>query len=315
MKLGQFFTAVADGKLRSFPVILFSAKQYPVLFFSHLLQRLRLQGQDAPKTVLFDQLSAQALHAQLSTSFLGRSDFLWLGDLSSLESVSLKKQMFTLLESYEGPHNLMGFTQADEKNIPTKTIISLDTDFWEGDRRAIVTFLFPQNPSAADTVEKMLKGIRLASLDQLLALAQYGGVVGKNAPLFTQQWMRKIVAPEASLFDLSSYFFGRKVEQFWSCWNLLKEEYAAPFWTTYWSEQLWRAHYVIKLYKENRITEAKQLSYRLPFSFLQRDWKNLSAEELQRAHQFLYEGDHAFKNGASEFFLEVFYTSFLSKHL
>ncbi len=315
MKLGQFLTTVTQGELHTVPVVVFSAKQYPALFFSHLLTRLRSYDHGRIlKTVPVDQMSSQALQAQLATSFLGRSDLLWLGDLSSLESTAVKKQILTLVGSYQGPHNLMAFIQADEKNVPAQTAISLDADFSESERRALVAFLFPQQ-SAVQTVEVMIKGIRLSSLDQLLAVAQYGGVVGKNVPLFTQQWLRKIVAPEASLFDLSGYFFGRKTEQFWNCWAALKDEYAAPFWTTYWSEQLWRAHYVIKLYKENRITEAKQLSYRLPFSFLQRDWKQLSAEELQRAHQFLYEGDHAFKNGASEFFLEVFYATFLAKQI
>lgn len=313
MKLGQFFGVVAQQQLDAYPILLFSSKQYPVLFFSTLLAQLRQQYNLEPKSVLFDQLSSQALHAQLSTTFLGRSDLLWLGDFSSLEPVALKKQMLALVGSYQGPHRLLGCIHPDDVSAAMKTVISLDEDLSEYDRRALAAFLFPHIPSAADAVEKLVKGTRLGSIDQLVMVAQYAGVVGKNVSLFVDQWMKKIIAPESSLFDLSSYFFGRKTEQFWSSWHVLKDEYAAPFWTTYWSEQLWRAHYVIKLYKENKITEAKQLSFRLPFSFLQRDWKNLSAAELQRAHQFLYDGDYAFKNGGSEFFIEVFYATFLTK--
>ena len=313
MKLDQFFNAVANEQLASFPVILFSAKQYPVVFFSALLSQLRHKYQLNPKSILFDQLSSQDLYAQLSTTFLGRSDLLWLGDLSSVEPAALKKQMLTLVVSYQGPHKLIGCLHSDDKSLQMKGIISLDEDFSESDRRALVTFLFPHIPSAVDAVEKLVKGTRISSIDQLSMIAQYAGVIGKNVSLFSDNWMKKISAPESSLFDLSSYFFGRKTEQFWPAWHLLKGEYAAPFWTTYWSEQLWRAHYVIKLYKENKIIEAKQLSFRLPFSFLQRDWKNISAAELQRAHQFLYDGDYAFKNGGSEFFLEVFYATFLTK--
>ncbi len=313
MKLEHFFNAVANEQLVSFPVILFSSKQYPVIFFSALLSQLRHKHQLDPKSILFDQLSSQALHAQLSTTFLGRSDLLWLGDLSSVEPAALKKQMLALVVSYQGPHRLIGCVHPDDKSVQMKGVISLDEDFSEYDRRALVTFLFPHIPSAVDAVEKLVKGTRISSIDQLSMIAQYAGVVGKNVSLFSESWMKKISGPESSLFDLSSYFFGRKAEQFWHAWHLLKDDYAAPFWTTYWSEQLWRAHYVIKLYKENKITEAKQLSFRLPFSFLQRDWKNISAVELQRAHQFLYDGDYAFKNGGSEFFLEVFYATFLTK--
>jgi len=317
VKLTQFFSAVHQGTLRTSSLILFTAKQYPVLFFSQLLQRLQDQSfsDQKPKTVLIEQVSLQALYAQLSTSFLGQSDLLWLGNISGLEPVSLKKELLSVVATYQGPHTLMAFVEADEKLSSTGVCISLDDDLSEVHRREIVTFLFPRLPAIAETVEKILRGMRLASLDQLIMIAQYAQVVGKNAPLFAQEWLKKVIAPESSLFDLSSYFFGRKVEQFWNSWTLLKQEYAAPFWTTYWSEQLWRAHYVIKLYRENKITEAKQLSYRLPFSFLQRDWKNLSAEELQRAHEFLYHGDYAFKNGGSEFFLEVFYASFLTKQI
>ncbi len=313
MKLEQFFNAVANEQLSPFPVLLFSAKQYPVIFFSKLLFQLRYQYGLDPKSILFSQLSSQALQAQLVTTFLGRSDVLWLGDLSSVEPAALKKQMLSLLVSYQGPHRLIGCIHPDDKSLQMKEVISLDEDFSEYDRRAFVTFLFPYIPSVADAVEKLIKGTRVSSVDQLSMIAQYAGVVGKNVTLFSDSWMKKINAPESSLFDLSSYFFGRKTEQFWNAWHLLKGEYAAPFWTTYWSEQLWRAHYVIKFYKENKITEAKQLSFRLPFSFLQRDWKNLSAIELQHAHQFLYDGDYAFKNGGSEFFLEVFYATFLTK--
>lgn len=313
MKLEHFLSAVSTDSFPSSPVVLFSAKEYPVVFFSALLSQLRHRSSVELKTVLFDQLSSQALFAQLSTTFLGRSDLLWLGDLSSLEPAVLKKQMLSVVASYQGPHTLMGCIHPDDSSSSMKNIISLDEDFSPETRRGVVTFLFPQSISAVDGVEKLVKGTRVTSIDQLIMIAQYAGVVGKNAVLFSEQWMKKIHASESSLFDLSSYFFGRKTEQFWNAWSLLKDDYAAPFWTTYWSEQLWRAHYVIKLYKENKITEAKQLSFRLPFSFLQRDWKTISAKELQYAHQFLYEGDYAFKNGGSEFFLEVFYATFLTK--
>jgi hypothetical protein len=313
VKLEKFLQSIATGSFPSLSVVLFSAKEYPVVFFSAFLSHLRSHSSVEPKTVLFDQLSSQALSAQLSTTFLGRSDLLWVGDLSSLEPATLKKQMLSVVGSYQGPHTLMGCIHPDELSSSMKNVISLDEDFSPNLRRTIVTFLFPHSLSAVEGVEKLVKGMRITSIDQLIMLAQYAGVVGKNATLFSEQWMKKISAPESSLFDLSSYFFGRKTEQFWNAWHFLKDEYAAPFWTTYWSEQLWRAHYVIKLYKENKITEAKQLSFRLPFAFLQRDWKNISPTELQHAHQFLYEGDYAFKNGGSEFFLEVFYTTFLAK--
>ncbi len=310
--LEAFFTACNDRTLHTRPVLLFSGKEYPVLFFSALLHRLRVSYQPVPKNVSYHTGSFSPLLAQLSTTFLGQRDFLWLGDISSLEDAATKKQLLALLPSYQGPHALIGYVHQDDLPARMPFVISLnDEPLSASAQRMAVTFLFPH--VAHEVLEDLLKTVRTTSLDHLVLLANYAGVVGKNIRPFKQEWLTTIIAPEASLFTLSQYFFARKTELFWPLWNSLKEQYAAPFWTTYWSEQLWRAYYVIKLYKEQKITEAKQLSYRLPFSFLQRDWKNLSADELQKAHHFLYKGDYSFKNGGSEFFLEVFYATFLAK--
>ena len=311
INLETFFTECSDRTLHTQPVMLFSGKEYPVLFFAALLHRLRSTYQPVPKTVSYQTGSFSILLAQLSTTFLGRQDLLWLGDISSLEDAATKKQLLALLPSYQGPHALIGYVHQDDLSARLSCVISLDEPLAACAQRAAITFLFPH--VAHEVLEDLLKTVRSSSLDHLVLLANYAGVVGKNIRPFKQEWVTTIIAPEASLFTLSQYFFARKTELFWPLWHSLKEQYAAPFWTTYWSEQLWRAHYVIKLYKEQKITEAKQLSYRLPFSFLQRDWKTISCEELQQAHHFLYEGDYAFKNGGSEFFLEVFYATFLAK--
>jgi hypothetical protein len=58
--------------------------------------------------------------------------------------------------------------------------------------------------------------------------------------------------------------------------------------------------------------EAKKVGYKLPFSFIQRDWKNHSIEELKQAHQGIYELDYRIKNGGDESFLEHFYIQAMS---
>lgn len=312
MTLATFLAACAQGTLQKEPVIVCTAKEYPALFFAALLQRLRAIFQPAPKIISYENSSFSTILAQLSTTFLGQKEFLWLGDISSLEDVSLKKQLLALFVSYQGPHTIMAYVHADDVPTSLSKLVRLDEDVSLADRKKAISFLFPQLSVAV--LEDFLKTVRTESLDHLALLAQYAMVVGRNSQQFKEEWLTTIITPETSLFTLSQYFFGRKTDLFWPLWHLLKDQYAAPFWTAYWSEQLWRAHYVIKLYKQNDVTQAKQLSYRLPFSFLQRDWKTISLEELQRAHQFLYSGDHSFKNGGSEFFLEVFYSTFLTKH-
>lgn len=311
MTLEMFSAACQQQTLAELPVILFSAKVYPVLFFSALLQKLRVSYQPVIKTVAYEGCSFSSIVAQLSTTFLGQQDFLWLGNSALIENASDRKQLLTLVAGYEGPHVLIGFIPTEDIPKSVKYTISLDEPLSALERQKLLAFLYPHVAPAV--VEDLLKTVRTISLDHLVMVAQYAGVLGKNTQQFKQQWLTEVIEPEASLFALSQYFFARKQEFFWPLWELLKDQYAAPFWTTYWSEQLWRAHYVIKLYQEQKITDAKQLSFRLPFSFLQKDWKYLSLDELKNAHDFLYQGDYAFKNGNSEFFLDVFYTTFLAK--
>ena len=50
----------------------------------------------------------------------------------------------------------------------------------------------------------------------------------------------------------------------------------------------------------------------MPFSFIQRDWRKISLDELRYAHQALYDFDYNFKNGASIYSLEAVYHTFLA---
>ncbi|HJZ23345.1 MAG TPA: hypothetical protein VJ201_02720, partial [Candidatus Babeliales bacterium] len=50
--------------------------------------------------------------------------------------------------------------------------------------------------------------------------------------------------------------------------------------------------------------------YKLPFSFINRDWLLCNLTELRNAHQFLSTMDFRLKNGGSELGLEHFYGQF-----
>jgi hypothetical protein len=119
--------------------------------------------------------------------------------------------------------------------------------------------------------------------------------------------------PELSLFTLSQYFFARDGMRFFKQWSILKDQYAAPFWISFWSEQLWRASSFIELSEQHNFAEAKRISFKLPFSFIQRDWKNVTVQELKRAHDVLYHCDCAIKNGGDPNVLELFYTDYLQR--
>ena len=64
------------------------------------------------------------------------------------------------------------------------------------------------------------------------------------------------------------------------------------------------------LMKQKKQAEAKKAQYKLPFSFINRDWHMYSLDELRNAHDCLTKIDFQLKNGASDIGLEYFYTQF-----
>jgi hypothetical protein len=62
--------------------------------------------------------------------------------------------------------------------------------------------------------------------------------------------------------------------------------------------------------QQKKVVEAKKAQYKLPFSFINRDWSSYSLDELRDAHHCLATLDYQLKNGSSDIGLEYFYTKF-----
>jgi hypothetical protein len=89
----------------------------------------------------------------------------------------------------------------------------------------------------------------------------------------------------------------------------MQESYPQLFWIVFWSEQVWRAHFVVTFLKDNNITQARSMSRRLPFSFIKTLWKKYSLKELAEANSFLYKADYAAKTGSTFCTLDLFFTN------
>ena len=100
------------------------------------------------------------------------------------------------------------------------------------------------------------------------------------------------------------------MQQFFESWNSMSRDYSDLFWTTFWSEQLFKASAYISLNNGKNFLQAKRIAYRLPFSFIQKDWKMLKVHELAQAHNQLYAIDMNIKNGLNAH-LEHFYLNFM----
>jgi len=290
-------------------VIGFQSAEYPLLFLKKL--REHLQEQTKLKTVSIDMNETELaqIRSQLEMSFLGQKNLYWLGDLSTL---SLKNygHWISYLSSYHGPHDVLFFTTKTVKNevelilVPEQINLMLFKQLlslWPADEHERILYL----------AEQIFREIKTLSLDQAVRIADYALVVGAGRSMFMASWLESIIKPESSLFKLSGALFAGDKKGFLELWQRLQTEYEFPFWLTYFSEQFFRAYYYVSCKKEHNHVAAKQIGFRLPFSFLQRDWKRWEDTQLQKAHQRVSDLDFQLKNGGSKLILDSLFTLFL----
>ena len=233
-------------------------------------------------------------------SFLG-SYSLYIINLSSLNS-SNKDSYINFIKQYKGPNSLICFI--DNKEV-FNNIIDLD-ELIKKDVNSIFNFLdLPKVKSKIVSPDKL-------SIDEQIILHYYCMCLGRDSKGFESQWLSKIIKSEGSLFDLSSYFFSKNRVQFFNLWSKLENTYSDMFWISFWSEQLFKAFFYIKYRNNNDLIAAKKISYRLPFSFIQKDWKFLDINSLALAHKDIYDLDYCLKNGASNISLDLFFGNYFS---
>jgi hypothetical protein len=315
MNLSQFLIQAQQPKFfESHTVIAFCGQSYPLLFFSLIHNRLKEQNGNLFATIDMLEEDQASILAKLQTSFLGQSIVYFLKNFDELGEKE-KQHWFSLLQHYQGPNCIMVYvSDVLTKQQDPHAIIILDPlidqknflqllHFFDAafaiNKKELVTFLFAQSPALP--------------LDTACLLMHYIRVLGNSAAYFIKHWFSKIVIPEKSLFTLSTYFFAKQQKSFFQLWKEAHIDYSDQFWIAYWSEQLWRAYHYIELSEGKQVAQAKKISSRLPFSFMQRDWKKYKLDELQAAHSYIYELDYALKNGGSSYGLDLFYAKFFTK--
>lgn len=292
-------------------VIKFTGTQeYPLLFFSLLLQQLKKQNATPMQTVHEGESYPNLIH-RFESSFLGMSSVYWLGDLQQYDQ-STREKLIAYIASYQGPNILIVYTAPQtERTLSKQTVqVELPAVLNKKQIQELCTLFGNGRVRTAPDLGVYEKQL---TLDRVCLLIQYLSVVGSGVHDFNEQWLGHVIVPELSLFTLSQYFFARDGMRFFKQWAVLKDQYAAPFWISFWSEQLWRASSFIELSEQRNFAEAKRISFKLPFSFIQRDWKNITTQELKRAHDVLYRCDHAIKNGGDESVLEMFYADYVQR--
>jgi len=315
MNISQFIDKAASLDLSSKNLLQITGiRPYPLLFFSLFIKRLKSISTIPVEVVHLEIDGIEKAKAKLETTFLGQKFLYWLHDITIIKGKN-KAKVIDYIKKYDGP-NLLAFfsddsvTLSKEKNkITVHLEESIDAKLF----LKFVTFLgITPSKSLLGFTKKLFDRYHRIDFDTASILISYALLLGRGYNDFLNKWLDKIIAPEKSLFALSQYFFQKNSCLFFTLWSSMHLDYSEPFWVVFWSEQLWRASNYVYQMKNRNLSEAKRVSFRLPFSFMQRNWKDFHPSELKNAHDFIYDIDYALKNGGSSFALDLFYSKFFN---
>jgi hypothetical protein len=316
MKLTEFISTIhtSSETLYEYPRIVFTGPVYPLLFFSYIATGLNKQKPGFVTIIDPDSLDESQIKAQLQTSFLGMQRMFWFGSITALES-GAQKNWRRFLNEYNGPNTIMFYadeqTDLNGKVLEFKLPASCDKKFFP----ALIALAGSSASRATEEfTQSLFDRVQTVSFENACLLAQYAGLMGLKNDDFFDHWFDKLVVSDSSLFTLSQYFFAQDAKAFFAYWAKVHKSFGEPFWITFWSEQLFRAHAFVEYMRQNKRAEANRISYKLPFSFMQRDWKKYKAPFLKDAHNALYHIDYQFKNGGSPYALDLFYSKFFGEH-
>lgn len=293
----------------------FTSPSYPVLFFSdvfkHIHEAIASEYTGITHLDIHTRTVGECM-AALETSFLGMRSVYWLNNISELPAAA-KQQWLSYLATYQGPHCILFFV--DDTDTQTDDYVVLPATVDKQLFTQLVTFFVGQSTAQRthNAIQALYTRHTSLPLDTACSMIRYIVLMGNQYQLFFDSWLDTFIVPETSLFTLSQHFFARSAHKFFATWKGIASEYGEQFWIAFWSEQLWRAYHVVDCLQQSRFVEAKSLSYRLPFSLMQQDWKKLTLSELQQAHTFLYGIDNSLKNGGNAGALDLFYSKFFLK--
>ena len=294
-------------------LFVFHGNEYPVLFFNDLFSFLKKKD-----VVSFDRTKnndIKSFFPLLKQQFLGEKKCYWLGNDIDQSSKKNKSEQLKFLSSYEGP-NVVGCFLSGENDCSqfkeqTSCIIELDGIVGHDTCLKLVDFFEAlYTDKKKKYIKKFFDGTDGLSLDMVCMLMRYLDVVGIRSFKELEYYVNIVSPFNGSLFLLSQYFFSKNSKSFFALWSKMIGDYPDVFWITYWSDQLWRAHNVVKLLTCGKNREARRFSFRLPYSFANKEWKRTSTKELLHAYGFLFKTDYGLKRGLSFCSLDLFFSKY-----
>lgn len=298
----------------------FYGKEYPFFFFKLFFSVLEsYSGLTNKPCYLFKQTdcSLEQLKQIVCQQVLGESFTYWLGDIDQIFKANKIGAVIDFLISYTGPHHIIFFTATALPLPDSLAHVFLPSDVSIDEATQILEVL-----GNKQVAKKALKSISsCVSQDVKVSL----GIICQfyyAALLLNQQncWHYCMAMAElennAKLSLLTDYFFSKKTKEFFYAWKSLEASYTTIFWTTFWTDVLWRAYTVVICLERKNFSGAKQVAYRLPTAFLSTYSKQFSASYLASLHKISYAVDCAMKQG-SELFIDILFAVhfFTDNHL
>lgn len=275
-----------------------TADRYPLLFLSSFRAALSTYMSKPIASLSYDNdQAAVSFYTSLETTFLGQQRWYWLLGVVGIDKKK-KDSLQQYIKNYQGPHCL--FCYGEDTTLSGETVVKV-TMPTQVDKELFVLmqqlFGYEENRSFS---RQLFAQYETVPLDQASLMAGYGSLVGSAYPEFFETVARCVIPEDRSLFLLSQHFFARNCTSFFSLWAKIGNEYPIAFWLSFWSEQLWRASSFIDLMRKEDFIAAKTVGFRLPFSFLKKDYKKVAVQDLIDTHNRLYELDWWVKNGAHD---------------
>lgn len=282
---------------------------------STILLRTLLQKKQIHNISVIDlkEKELSLITQELSMSFLGSQKCYFLLNFDLL-NIKQKNEYTTFLTDLKSPHIIFIFTQT--MMIKNTISCSISPEYTPQEAREFIEFFSKRNQKQIDRFLPLLKTKKgKTTLEALLRSLQYIQVVSSNSDEFFQQWALRIFKSDDSFFNLMEYFFAQDTKKFLEAWGIHKNKYSFSFWTTAFSQQLFKAVLIVMAKQQNKIPD-KKIEFRLPFTFLNKDWKLHSIEKLVHAHHEICMIDIKFKQGEiREDALELFCIKFTSSSL
>lgn len=272
---------------------------YPCLFFAHLFKQLQPSIGTVRSLDFHDSENAHAIRAACESSFLGQKSYYWCKHIGSVEA---KRRAIWLdyFKRYRGPNCLLvGVGQLPTGVEKDKVHVAIEELSSMPEVQQILAWAGIRDIKLRSFIAaELCKRAKKVPLDTICLSAHYGMLAGADYAAVLPRIIDTLLMPEKSLFNLSGFLLARNGQQFFRAWAGIASDYPEIFWVSYWSDVLWRAYYFATRMQVGSIAEAKQIGNRLPFSFLQRDWKTANTAQLKNAVVTLYEIDRDLKNGA-----------------